>query len=74
MDYLKTQRDSFDVIVGLESRGFVVGSLAAVELNAPFIPIRKKGKLPGEVRGISYALEYGEVSLNTYFLYTRSNI
>lgn len=41
--------DDFNVIVGLESRGFVIGSILSYEWGLPFIPIRKKGKLPGIV-------------------------
>lgn len=46
-------------IVAMESRGFLLGMPLALELSIPFICIRKKGKLPGEVTGIDYALEYG---------------
>ncbi|RWS03639.1 Adenine phosphoribosyltransferase-like protein [Dinothrombium tinctorium] len=49
-----------DVIVGIESRGFLFGPILALELNLPFVPIRKKGKLPGSVNKVTYALEYGE--------------
>ncbi|XP_043466360.1 adenine phosphoribosyltransferase [Leptopilina heterotoma] len=49
-----------DVIVGLDSRGFLVGPIISLELGKPFLPIRKKGKLPGDVFQCSYALEYGE--------------
>ena len=41
--------EAFDVIIGLESRGFVIGPLLAMEWNLPFTAIRKKGKLPGKV-------------------------
>jgi adenine phosphoribosyltransferase len=47
------------VIYGLEARGFVLGPLLALEWNLPFSPIRKKGKLPGEVISHTYDLEYG---------------
>lgn len=50
-----------DVIVGLDSRGFLVGPIISLELGKPFLPIRKKGKLPGDVFQYSYTLEYGEV-------------
>ena len=50
-----------DVIVGLESRGFIVGSAVAYNLNIPFVPVRKKGKLPGKVIQYKYDLEYGQV-------------
>jgi len=46
-------------IVSLESRGFIVGGALAYCLNAGFVPIRKKGKLPSEVLSESYELEYG---------------
>lgn len=46
-------------IIGIESRGFLVGVPAAVSLGLPFIPARKKGKLPGELLRAEYALEYG---------------
>lgn len=50
---------SFDTIVGIESRGFIIGSALAYTLCKGFIPIRKKGKLPAEVEFQEYALEYG---------------
>ncbi|MEB3246063.1 MAG: adenine phosphoribosyltransferase [Vampirovibrionales bacterium] len=48
-----------DFIVGIESRGFILGAPLADRMNAGFIPIRKKGKLPGAVERREYALEYG---------------
>lgn len=51
--------DSYDVIVGLESRGFVFGAPVAFVLNRGFVPIRKSGKLPAEKISVSYTLEYG---------------
>nr|CAD7432690.1 unnamed protein product [Timema monikensis] len=48
-----------DVVVALESRGFLFGPTLALELGVPFVPVRKKGKLPGTVYQQSYALEYG---------------
>lgn len=50
---------SVDSIVGIESRGFIVGSALAYTLGKGFIPIRKKGKLPAEVATQEYELEYG---------------
>lgn len=47
-------------VVGLEARGFIFGGAIASRLNAGFIPIRKKNKLPGEVMTETYELEYGE--------------
>ena len=49
-----------DLIVGIESRGFIVGTALATERRLGFVPVRKPGKLPGEVVGIDYALEYGQ--------------
>ncbi|KAK4309733.1 hypothetical protein Pmani_018662 [Petrolisthes manimaculis] len=46
-------------VVGLESRGFLIGTPLALALDIPFVPIRKKGKLPGKVKQVSYTLEYG---------------
>ena len=48
-----------DLIVGIESRGFIVGSALATRQRLGFVPIRKKGKLPGDVLGVDYTLEYG---------------
>ncbi len=48
-----------DVVVGIESRGFILGAPLALRLKAGFVPVRKRGKLPAEVRRASYALEYG---------------
>lgn len=46
-------------ILGIESRGFIMGGALAFELNAGFVPVRKKGKLPSEVFSETYRLEYG---------------
>ncbi len=48
-----------DIIVGVEARGFIIGSVLAFVLKKGFVPIRKPGKLPGETIGIEYELEYG---------------
>jgi len=50
-----------EAILGLESRGFLFGPHIALQLQVPFVPIRKKGKLPGKVKKVTYQLEYGEV-------------
>jgi adenine phosphoribosyltransferase len=49
----------FDLIVGIEARGFIIGGAMAYTLGKGFIPIRKVGKLPGEVEQHEYELEYG---------------
>src|SRR6056297_3184559 len=48
-----------DHVVGLESRGFLFGTNLAQDLHAGFVPIRKPGKLPAETLSATYALEYG---------------
>lgn len=48
-----------ECVVGLESRGFLFGPILAQRLGVPFVPIRKKGKLPGEIISQSFELEYG---------------
>ena len=48
-----------DVIVGMEARGFIFGAALAAQLGIGFVPVRKPGKLPGEVHSIEYELEYG---------------
>ena len=54
--YLK---EEIDLVVGIESRGFIVGSPLALRLDKGFIPVRKAGKLPGPTIGVEYELEYG---------------
>lgn len=49
-----------DKVVGLEARGFILGGAIAHQLTVGFVPIRKKGKLPGAVISEEYQLEYGE--------------
>jgi adenine phosphoribosyltransferase len=48
-----------DVIVGIESRGFIFGAAVADRLKCGFAPVRKLGKLPSKTRKVTYALEYG---------------
>lgn len=50
-------------IVGIESRGFILGSALATHLGLGFVPLRKSGKLPGEILSQTYQLEYGEAIL-----------
>ncbi len=57
-DYYR--KHDLDAVVGIESRGFFFGFPLALELGLPFIPVRKKGKLPGDVLEQSYDLEYGK--------------
>jgi len=53
------ERINPDIIVGIESRGFIVGSALATQQRMGFVPVRKKDKLPGKVIGVDYTLEYG---------------
>ncbi|QQS52720.1 MAG: adenine phosphoribosyltransferase [Bacteroidota bacterium] len=53
-------------VVGIESRGFILGGALAARLGAGFVPIRKKGKLPAEKYSVSYMLEYGEDSIEIH--------
>ena len=55
-----------DVVVGIESRGFIFGSAIADRLKAGFAPVRKPGKLPSLTRKASYALEYGSDALEIH--------
>ncbi len=48
-----------DKVVGIDARGFIFGSMIAQRLNAGFVPVRKKGKLPWKTAGVDYSLEYG---------------
>lgn len=50
---------TFDYIAGIEARGFILGAALAREIDCGFIPVRKKGKLPGKTKILEYALEYG---------------
>jgi adenine phosphoribosyltransferase len=57
---------NIDVVVGIESRGFIFGSAVADRLKTGFAPVRKPGKLPSTTRRASYALEYGTDTLEIH--------
>ena len=57
---------NIDVVVGIESRGFIFGTPIADKLNASFVPVRKPGKLPYKTQNISYQLEYGTDTLEIH--------
>ncbi len=52
--------NKIDKVVGIDARGFIFATPVALNLNAGFIPVRKKGKLPWQTHSIAYSLEYGE--------------
>lgn len=60
------QDKNIDKVVGIESRGFFFATLLAQQLGAGFVPIRKPGKLPFDTHRESYALEYGEDTLEIH--------
>lgn len=64
--YSYTKNKNINKVVGIESRGFIFGSILADKLNCGFIPVRKPGKLPAEKVSISYSLEYGEDRLEMH--------
>ena len=55
-----------DRVVGVEARGFILGAPVAYRLGAGFVPVRKPGKLPHEVEGLEYELEYGTDTLEVH--------
>ncbi len=59
-------KNKIEQIVGIEARGFILGSALAYELGIGFVPIRKKGKLPGKTISKSYQLEYGIDSIEIH--------
>ncbi|HXG16940.1 MAG TPA: adenine phosphoribosyltransferase [Calidithermus sp.] len=57
------QSERVEVVVGIESRGFIFGGALAHQLNAGFVPVRKLGKLPAKTIEVEYELEYGRDAL-----------
>ena len=53
-------------VLGMESRGFILGAPAALHLGVGFVPVRKAGKLPRETHAVAYSLEYGEATLEIH--------
>ncbi len=60
------ENDGVDMVIGIESRGFIFGPAVAVHLGCGFAPVRKPGKLPYETAEISYELEYGSDTLEIH--------
>jgi adenine phosphoribosyltransferase len=64
---LEPYRDTpIDLVVGMESRGFIFSAPMAFELGAGLVPVRKLGKLPAETLSVEYALEYGSNTLEIH--------
>lgn len=63
---LELDKYPIDLIVGIESRGFIFSPALAYKMKKGFVPVRKKGKLPCETRQVSYSLEYGEAVLEIH--------
>ncbi len=59
-------RTSVDKVVGMEARGFILAAPVALALGIGMVPVRKAGKLPRETHAVSYALEYGEATLEMH--------
>jgi adenine phosphoribosyltransferase len=59
-------RTVVDKVVGIEARGFILAAPVALALGAGFVPVRKKGKLPGPTHEVSYELEYGRATLEVH--------
>lgn len=57
---------AIDLVVGMESRGFIFSAPMAYQLGAGFVPVRKLGKLPSETISVEYALEYGSNTLEVH--------
>ena len=55
-----------DLVIGIESRGFVLGTPLALRLGSGFVPVRKKGKLPAKTYRVTYDLEYGTDTLEMH--------
>ena len=75
LEHVQKYSDKIDKIAGLNSRGFLFGNAMALAVEKPFVPIRKKGKLPGECKSVGYSLEYGQdcleiqVEKSAYFFF-----
>jgi adenine phosphoribosyltransferase len=59
-------RDSFDVVAGIEARGFMIAAAIAYAAKCGVVPVRKAGKLPRQALSATYALEYGEAALEVH--------
>lgn len=68
IQHLKEKYSKYNIskVVGIEARGFIIASPLALEINAGFVPVRKKGKLPYKTESITYQLEYGTDTLQIH--------
>jgi adenine phosphoribosyltransferase len=62
----KFKKERVKYVVGIEARGFIFGAALAYKLNAGFVPVRKKGKLPYKTKKVTYQLEYGVDTLEIH--------
>jgi adenine phosphoribosyltransferase len=65
-DMADRRRGTIDCVVGIEARGFIFGAALAHELGIAFVPVRKAGKLPGDIIGLTYDLEYGTATIEIH--------
>lgn len=65
-ELVATVSEDVDVVVGMEARGFIFAGPVALRLGAGFVPVRKPGKLPGDVLSETFALEYGNATLTVH--------
>ena len=66
LNWFTERCDGADAVVGIESRGFILGAPVAQRLNRPFVPIRKAGKLPAATIARAYDLEYGSATIEIH--------
>ena len=66
LDWLTERAEGAEAVVGIESRGFILGAPVAQRLKLPFVPIRKGGKLPHRTISLSYDLEYGSAEIEIH--------
>ncbi|WP_256840265.1 adenine phosphoribosyltransferase [Ornithinimicrobium faecis] len=65
-DVVRRRAGAVDVVIGVEARGFILGSIIAHELGVGFVPVRKEGKLPADTHSVSYTLEYGSATIELH--------
>ena len=70
------KKNKFTKVAGIEARGFIFGSAISYKLGLPFVPIRKKGKLPGKIVKQKYKLEYGidEIQVHKHSINSKDKV